>query len=328
MPEPAAESLRKLIDGFRLSQALYVIATLRIPDVLADGPQNSDELAAELGCRQDALYRVLRFVAAAGILHEDGKRRFSLTPLGEPLRTDAPGSLAAWARLVPRPYLWETWGHLLDAVRSGENAFHATHGMDVWEYRKTHPEEGALFDAAMTARTLRMNESVAAAYDFGRFETVVDVGGGHGALLRAIVAAHPSVRGILVDQPHVIAKAEVGARIEAVGGDFFRELPGEADAYVLKWVLHDWEDDEAQTILETVTGAAKATTTVLVVERILPPPNEGFDAKLTDLQMLMVTGGRERTREEFAQLFARAGLRYRNDTPADDSYSLIEAVPA
>ena len=327
MSDPSREALLRLIGGFRLSQSIHVIAVLRIPNLIADGPRSADDLADEVGCNRDALYRLLRFVAAAGVLHEDDERRFLLTPVSELLRDDVPGSLAAWARFLPRPYLWQPWGQLLDTVRTGENAFRSMYGVDVWDYRREHPEETAVFDAAMTAQTLGMNESVAAAYDFGRFATIVDVGGGQGTLLRAILDAHPQVRGVLFDQEAVVANAPAHERLEPVGGDFFREVPAGADAYVLKWIVHDWEDAEARAILQSVRRAMPDTGVVLVVERILPPPNEGADTKATDLQMLMITGGRERTRDEYAQLFADSGLRYVDETVAG-GFAIIEAAPA
>jgi hypothetical protein len=321
------ETLLGLIGGFRLSQAIHVIAMLRIPNLIADAPRSANDLADELGCNRDALYRLLRFVAATGVLHEDDERRISLTPVSELLRDDVPGSLADWARFLPRPYLWQPWSLLLDTVRTGDNAFRSLHGVDVWDYRRERPEETAAFDAAMTAQTLGMNESVATGYDFGRFARIVDVGGGRGALIRAILDAHPHVSGVLFDQDPVVANAPTHERLECVAGDFFREVPAGADAYLLKWVIHDWEDEEARAILQTVRRAMPGTGVVLLVERVLPPPNEGADTKVTDLQMLMITGGRERTRDEYARLFAAAGLRYADETRAA-GYAIIEASPA
>ena len=205
--EPAA-ALRQLVHGYRVSQAIHVAATLGLADLMRDGARGSDELAAATGAHPLALYRVLRALASVGVFREEADRRFALTPLGDCLRSDAPQPVAPWAAFICRPYVWQPWGHLLHSVRTGEPAFRHVHGTDAWAYRAAHPEEEALFDAAMTANSRRQAAAVLAAYDFGRFGCVVDVGGGRGALLAAILARHPNVRGVLFDQPHVVAEAE------------------------------------------------------------------------------------------------------------------------
>jgi len=203
------------------------------------------------GSNGNALRRLLRAVAAIGVFHEDAVDRFSLTPLGDGLRADAPESLAGWAAFVGRPHHWEAWGHLLSSVRSGENAFRSLHGVDVWTYRSEHPEERAVFDAAMVALTRRTNASLLEAYDFGGFGRLVDVGGGLGTFLSALLAAYPSLHGVLFDQPHVLDGAEellraagVADRCRIVAGSFFDDVPEDADAYLLKSILHDWDDEE------------------------------------------------------------------------------------
>jgi hypothetical protein len=218
-------------------------------------------------------------------------------------------------------------------VRTGENAFRHVHGEDVWAYRAAHPEEGAVFDRAMTANSRRQGDAVLAAYDFGRFGTVVDVGGGQGAFLGAILARHPAAGGVVFDQPHVVAgagavlrAAGVADRCRVMGGDFFEAVPDGGDAYVLKNILHDWEDEAATAILRTCRRAMRPGRTLLLVDRVVGPPNEGGAAKFVDLLMRVSAGGRERTREEWGDLLAAAGFQLLSVTDAG-AVSVIEAAP-
>lgn len=325
--------LMQLLAGFRVTQAIHVAATLRIPDLLADGPRSVDELAESAGADSTALYRLLRALAAVGIFQEDGDRRFSLTPLSERLRSDVPASLRDWALLMGRPYFWRSWGNLEHSIRTGENAFRSLHGTDVWAWRAGEPEESAIFDGAMKALTGAANQAILDAYDFGQFGTIVDVGGGNGALLASILGEHPAARGILFDQPHVVDKAgdvlkPVADRVETVAGSFFESVPAGGDAYVLKMIIHDWDDDEAATILHACREAMPAGAKVLVIERILAPPNEGAEGKFSDLNMLVMPGGRERTEAEFEALFDLAGLRLAGVAPTRSGFAVIEAVEA
>jgi hypothetical protein len=327
-----ADQLRRLGIGFQVSQAIHVAARLGIADLLAGGARTSDELAEETGTHADSLYRLLRALATVGVLHEEPGRRFALTPLGEPLRSDAEGSLAGWARFMGRPYFWEAWTALEHSVRTGENAFRAVHGTDVWSYRSEHPEESALFDGAMAALTGAANRAVLAAYDFSRFGTLADIGGGNGTLLAAILSANPGMRGILFDQPHVVAGATgvlapVADRCTVVSGSFFESVPAGADAYLLKWIIHDWEDPEATAILSTCRAALDGGT-ILVIERVVGPPNEDPATAFGDLNMLVAPGGRERTLDEFERLFADAGLALAGSTPTASGSHVIQATAA
>jgi hypothetical protein len=329
MTEP---SLRRLLVGFQVTQAIHVAAVLGIPDLLAERAHTSAELADAAGADPDALHRLLRALAAAEVVREE-EDGFSLAPLGERLRSDAPDSLAGWASNVGRPYYWNTWSSLLHSVRTGENAFAHLHGTDVWEYRSRHPEDAAAFDAAMTALTRNVNRDLLDAYDFGRFGVIVDVGGNRGALLAAILQAHPQVRGMLFDQPHVVARAPellaeagVADRVHVEAGSFFEAVPAGGDAYVLKSIVHDWEDEEALAILRTVRRAIPAEGTLLVVERVLAPPNEGLDGKLSDLNMLVMPGGRERTVDEYAALLERAGFELAG-VASTGTMSVVEGRP-
>jgi len=323
-----------MVTGYQVSQAIHVAATLGIADLLADASRTSDELAVITNTHPPTLYRLLRALASVEVLHELDGRRFELTPLGEPLRSDVPGSMADLAAYMGRPYRLQAWGGLLHSVRTGENAFRNVHGTDVWTYRSTRPDESAIFDRAMTSLSRGATAALLAAVDFGGFRTVVDVGGGNGALLAAILTAHSHVRGVLFDQPHVVsgaaallAHAGVADRCRTVGGNFFESVPEHADAYVLRAVIHDWDDDASIRILTAVRHALADDGRVLIVEYMIAPPNEGREAKFSDLNMLVGPGGRERTREEFAALLDASGLRLMRVVAAAGQ-SVVEAVRA
>jgi hypothetical protein len=317
------DDLLRLVNGYQVSQAIHVAAVLGIADLLEDGPRTSDDLAAATETHPRTLYRLLRALAGAGVLREDEGRSFTLTPLGDPLRSNAPGSVHGWAAFAGRAPHRDAWTHLIDSVRTGENAFRIAHGVGAWESRAADPEENAAFDRAMVSRTRAVNGSLLDAYDFGRFRTIVDVGGGRGALLAALVEAYPSMRGVLFDQPHVVDGVDLGERVRVVAGSFFEEVPAGGDAYVLKWILHDWEDDEAAAILRVCRAATGDGATLLVVERELGSPESTF----SDLNMLVGPGGQERTREEYGTLFEAAGFRLVGATPTASGMSVLEATP-
>lgn len=330
---PPRSTLLHLINGYRVTQAIHVAAKLGIADLLADGPRGSDDLAVATESHPDALYRLLRALATVGVFREEPERRFSLTELGAGLRSDVPDSVAGWAALVGEPYYWQAWGELEHGIRTGENAFRHVHGTDPWTYRARDPQRSAGFDRAMTSLSRQVVAAVLAAYDFGRFRTVVDVGGGNGTFLAAILARHPATRGVLFDQPHVVSGAGpilegagVAGRCEVVGGSFFEALPRGGDAYLLKSILHDWEDGDCIRILQACRRAMADGAALLVVERELGAPNEAADAKFSDLNMLAVPGGRERTDDEYAALFAAAGIRFVGVTSSASGTGLFEGV--
>jgi hypothetical protein len=307
--------LRRLVNGYQVTQAIHVAATLGIPDLLREGPRGSDELAVATESHAPSLHRVLRALASVGVLREENDGGFALTEVGACLRSDAEEPVGGWAAFVGLPSHFAAWAALLHAVRTGEHAFASVHGTDVWDHRARHPEEGLIFDRAMTDVTLRANRHLVDAYDFGRFGTVVDVGGGHGALVAALLVAYPAMRGVLFDQPHVVAgapsvldSAGVADGCEVVAGSFFDAVPAGGDAYVLKAILHDWEDEDALRILRRCREAIALDGALLVVERDLGEPNENPDGKFSDLNMMIGPGGRERTRKEFAALFSASGF--------------------
>ncbi len=330
----SATTIRRMLEGYQVSQAIHVAATLGIADLIAEGSRTSDELAAATGTHQPTLYRLLRALASVEVLHELDGRRFELAPLGQSLRSTAPNSIAGWAAFVGRPYYWQAWSGLLHSVRTGENAFRHVHGTDVWTYRSIRPDESAAFDLAMTSLSRRSSAALLAAYDFGDFRTIIDVGGGNGGLLAAVLTAHPDIQGVLFDQPHVVARAAplleragVTNRCRTVGGNFFEAVPKGAEAYVLRAVIHDWDDEASIRILTVVKQALAENGRVLIVERVVAPANEGRDAKFSDLNMLVGPGGRERTREEFAALLESSGLRLERVLDAG-IFSVIEATSA
>ena len=333
--ETPVESMQRLIAGSHVSQAISVAATLGISDLLADGPRASDELAAATDTHPPSLYRLLRALAAVGVFHEEDGRRFSLTPTGDLLRSDAPGSVRGWAAFLGRPYIRESWSALEHSVRTGENAFEHVHGTDVWSYRAERPDESEIFDHAMQSITGGVNKALVAAYDFGRFGTVVDVGGGNGALLAGLLAANPQLRGVVFDQEHVVANAGpvlaaagVADRCEIVSGSFFEEVPRGGDAYLMKSIIHDWDDERSIEILQVCRRAMSDSATLLLIERIVEGPNEGWRTKFMDLNMLVNPGGQERTLDEWETLLGRAGYNLVEVTPTQAGVAVIAGAPA
>jgi hypothetical protein len=319
-PVPSLESrerLLTLVRGYRISQAIYVAARLGIPDLLADGPREIDELAHATGSHPPSLRRVLRFLAGVGVLDAVGPDRLALTPVAAALRTGVPGSMRPAVLLLLDESHWRPWGHLLHTVRTGETAFHHAHGEGLFEYLAGHPEVASVFDAAMSGNSPAHARLVAATYDFSRMSRVVDVGGGRGQLLAAILERHPRLHGVLFDQPHVIEGARqildaagVGARCELVGGSFFDAVPAGGDAYILRGIIPGFDDDQAVAILASCRRAMAADARVLLVERYLAAdPHEALPVLLSDLEMLVNVGGRERTTDEYATLLTCGGFR-------------------
>jgi hypothetical protein len=332
-PSPR-DALWRMTNAYQASQAIHVAATLSIADLLKDGPKSADELAEATSTHAPTLYRLLRALASVGVFAEESDGRFGMTPLAEYLRTDAPGSVRAWAVQIGQPYHWSAWAHLLDSVKTGKPAFPELHGTSVWEYRAARPEENTIFDTAMTGLSAMVAEAVVHSYDFSRFGVIADVGGGVGALLAAILKANLSLRGILFDQSHVVAHARpwlegagVADRCEVVGGSFFEVVPEGADAYLLKSVIHDWDDAEAIEILRRCRAAMADTGRLLVVEPVIRSGNDPDPAKYMDLNMLVMLGGRERTAEEFHRLLAEAGFRLGGIIATGSSHNIIEGVP-
>ena len=316
------EELRAMITGFRLSAALCVAADLGVSDELAGGPRPVAELAKAVSADPDTLHRLLHALATLGVYTEHKDGSFANTPLGEGLRSDVVGSMRPLARTLRDPAIWAAWGHLGHSVRTGENAFRALHGMDVWVHRQDNPEDNAIFNDNMTAISALVADAVATSYDFTGLSSVVDVGGGHGKLLEAVLTKHSHLKGTVFDQPHVVTG---DPRWTVVTGSFFDSVPS-ADVYVLKSILHDWPDDECVEILRTCQRSLNAGGVVLLVEMVLDRRGHEVDAAFGDLNMLVLPGGRERTEREYAALFDAAGLRLNRVIDTGTRFSILEAV--
>ena len=325
--------LRDMIMGFRATQLLYVAAKLHLADHLADEPRAADALARTVGADESALRRVLRALASLGILVEtDGT--FALTELGQLLRRDVPGSLHGLAVLYGDDWLWRAYGQLLHSAMTGKSAFAHVHGTPFYDYLDRNSDAASLFQEAMAAYSRLEAAAIAEAYDFAPNSTVVDVGGGDGTLLAALLSAHPSLSGVLFDQPAVIARAEqvfaaagVAPRAASVGGDFFSSVLPDGDVYLLKSVVHNWDDEPAERLLRTCRRVTKPQARLLIAERVVPIDNAPSEAKLFDINMLAIVGGRERTHAEYRALLERSGFALLREIPTKSPLSLIEACP-
>jgi O-methyltransferase domain len=336
LPPPFA--LFRMITGFYLSRAIHVAATLGIADRLAEGPRGAEDLGAATGTHAPSLRRVMRLLASAGVFAEETDGRFALTPIGACLRAGVPGSMRA-AALLFGGITQQAWGDLVHSVESGQPAFRRVFGMDPFDYMAEHPEEAANFDAAMANFTKHIVTAVAAAYDFSSFRRIVDVGGGNGALLAGILKANPKLTGVLFDLPLVAERATasmrdlgLGDRCEIVGGDFFKAVPAGGDAYLLKHVIHDWNDDRAIAILKSCREAMGAEAKLLIIEGVYPPridqSDESRSAASNDVNMLVCTGGRQRSEAEFRALYDAAGFKLTRVVPTQTPVKVIEGVCA
>jgi SAM-dependent methyltransferase len=331
----AAAELLPMLWGIHISRAIYAVAEFGIADLLAAGPAGTAELSRATGTHEPSLYRVLRLLAAVGVFTEDEDRRFGLTPLGDRLRTGVPASMRSWARLLETVGGVRPFEHILDTIRTGTPGTAAALGTGIFGYLAGHPAQAVAFDAAMSERTEAFAPSVADACDFADVRTVVDVGGGKGTLLVEILRRHPHLQGILLDAPAVAARAEavldaadLGDRCEVLAGDFFEGVPPGADCYILANVLHDWDDARAAQILRHCRRAMAGGGRVLIVERLIPADRRhAVPALLSDVNMLVITGGQERTNEEYSALLATAGLHLAGVRPVAFPYGVIEALP-
>jgi hypothetical protein len=332
-PSPQ-QQLNQLICGYWHSQCVYVAAKLGIADLLANGPQSVDDLAQQTGTHRPSLFRLLRALASLKVFAEEPGQRFRLTPAAEPLRRDVPGSQWAMAVMMGEEH-FRAWGELLYSVRTGKIGFDKVFGRPVFEFLSQHPEQAAIFDKAMVGVHGRETSAMLDAYDFSAFASVVDIGGGNGSTLSGILEKHPSIHGTLFDLPGVIQRAGVAVdaaglsdRIHLVDGDFFESVPAGADAYVLRHIIHDWEEEKAIRILTNVRQAIARDGRLLVVESVIPPGNEPFFGKLLDLTMLVIPGGQERTEPEYRDLLGKAGFRLVRIVPTAAEVSVIEGVAA
>jgi O-methyltransferase/methyltransferase family protein len=330
---PAPFALLGLIQGAMLSQALYAAASLGIADVLADGPRSATEIAKQVEADPDATYRLLRVLAANEIFTEGAEQRFGLTPMADALRTDAPMSMRRIALLMGHPTHWEDWGHFLEAVRTGEPSLPKVRGMSAWDFFTAEPEYAAVFFGGMGNLSDLETEPVAAAIDYSRFAKIIDVGGGRGNLLAAILRRTPGSAGVVFaptgveDAQQVLAEAGVAERCTVESGSFLETIPAGGDAYLLKHIVHDWPEEQAVGILRNVRAAMGPHSRLLLMENVVPQGNTPHSSKLIDLWLLLLVGGRERTEAEYDRLLTAAGFKLSTITETAAGLSVIEADP-
>ncbi|MFF4403742.1 methyltransferase [Streptomyces sp. NPDC001404] len=336
--DPVARMMQ-LTSGAWIAQALSAAATLGVADEMAAGPRPVGEIAKAVGVDETNLYRLLRALADAQVFEELPDRCFALTPVGELLREDIHGSMRGWAHKFARPYHRAAWGQLLEVLRTGRSGFDLAFGKSGFEYLSEHPDDAESLDVEMTSIATRLTAPIVQRYDFGRFGTVVDCGGGRGALLAAILSANPRVRGVLYDLPHVVERAgqplvEAGVldRCELVGGSFLDSVPAGGDAYLFSQVIHNWDDTDVVRILSNCRAQLRSEDSrVLFAEYLIPDdPRQPSLSKLIDLEMMVICepGAQHRTREDFRRLFERAGLRLIGVTDGPGSLGLVEAALA
>ena len=339
--ESPSEIMVGLIEASWLCKSIHLAVSLDIPDLLRNGPKPIEQLATETCTDPNALFRLMRALAGEGIFSADDCGLFSLTPLSETLITGVSGSLRDWALLMLGPINQGAWNEVMHSVRTGGSAFRQRFGLDLWEYGALNPEYSSLFGAAMAGFTRTYLENLLRSYSFAAFDCIVDVGGGDGSLLIQILYEYPAIAGVLYELPSVaerarqrIADAGLGGRCQVIGGDALVEVPKGGAAYVLSRVLHDWDDDCARTILTNCRKALPADGRVLVIERAMPDSIREIatkgnhvpsDVTMTDLNMMVMTSGRERTMTEYRDLFLTAGLELLNIVPTRTAMNVMEA---
>jgi hypothetical protein len=330
---PPHAVMMELIVGALTAQAITAAAELGVADALAKAPLSIDELAAAVDADPDTLGRLLRALISRGIFRQLRDGRYDLTPIADTLRSDADVSVVGMARWLGSPEHREHWSLFPDAVRTGRAVIPELRGKPAFEYLADEPDLAEIFNHAMTSASELAIAPVIAAYDFSPYLTIVDVGGGHGRLLAAILAAAPGARGVLFDLPQVVAGApallrehHAHDRVRIVEGSFFERVPDDGDAYVLKNVIHDWPDDDAVHILRNVRAAARTGKRVLLVEFVIPNHDREFLGKWLDLEMLVGAAARERTAAEYGQLLNRAGFQMTRVVETASPFSIVEAT--
>jgi len=333
MPPPPVVMTQMLWNGIWITKALFVVAKLGIADLVAAGPQTTEALAEATGTHAPSLGRVLRALACVDVFAQDDAGRWNMTPLAATLQSDVPGSLRAMALLTGAPWHWDIWGSFLHGVETGETPWKHASQMSLFEYFMQHPDRFKEFDGAMTGFSGVEAQAVVAAYDFSGIGTFVDVGGGQGLLLATILRATPGLSGVLYDLPPVVdgaqkllADAEVLHRCQVVGGDFFEAVPPGGGAYILKNIIHDFDDDQAIMILQRCRRAMGPEARLLLVQEALPTGNVPSAGKLLDLQMFLI-GGRERTEAEYRALYSAAGFDLTRVISTPSPLHVIEGVP-
>ncbi len=330
---PPHAQLIQMGTGHWLSKLIYTAAKLDLAGRLADGPKSAEELAGPMGLHEPSLHRFMRTLAGHGILASAGERRFKLTPLGESLKTGAPGSARSTILTFCGPTFVRAFDRIMDSLETGGTGFEAEFGMPIFDYFAQHPDEASMFSESMVGFHGGETPAVAAAYDFSKFETIVDVGGATGNMLSAILGRFDGPRGILYDMQHVVKDAPsllekngVADRVSIESGSFFESVPKGGDAYILSHIIHDWNEDQCLTILGNVKRAMKSDGKLLIVEFVLPEDDTPHLGKLADMIMLVVPGGQERTPAEYDELLTKAGFKMTRVVPTESPVSIVEAV--
>jgi len=326
------QQLDQMITGYWSSQAIYAAASLGIADLLTAGPQTAEQLATATETNAGALYRLLRALASVGIFAENAQQEFALTPLAECLRGDVPGSKRALAMMSGDEH-FRAWGEILFSIRTGKTSFDKVFEKPFFEYLPEHPDKAQIFDQAMTGIHSRETDVILQSYDFSEMKTLLDIGGGNGSNITSILNKYPDMQGTLFDLPHVVERAQphieqsgLSNRCHLVGGSFFESVPEGADAYFMRHIIHDWDDEKSLTILRNCHTAMPENSKLLVVDSVIPAGNEPFAGKFLDLVMLLIPGGKERTAEEFRSLFEQAGFELIRIIPTESELSIIECI--
>ena len=331
---PPQAILAQMTMGFIVSQAISVASRLYIADHLKDGAKTIVELAELTQTHEPSLYRLMRGLTSIGIFQRDGAGNYSNTPLSDVLRDDHPESFRAVSHMICDHEHWRAHGNMLQSVKTGEMAFEYTFGQPIFPYFAQNPEPAKVFDNAMTSFTTTIAKAVAATYDFSEAQTIADIAGGHGLLLSTVLNANPQAKGILFEQPQVLEgagevleKSRTADRVETVAGDFFSAIPVEADVYLMKFIIHDWNDEQSLTILRNLAKSAKPGAKVLLVETVVEEDDSiPSMSKMMDLNMLVMTGGKERTEKEYAALLEQSGFKLTRVIQTPSPMQIVEAV--
>ena len=331
---PPSASVLDMTMGFATAQTIFAATRLGIADELADGPLTTDELAARIGAEPAATHRLMRALAMQSIFTERPDGRYAMTSLAQALRSDSPHSVRPLLLMLGHPLYWQHWGNLTESVQSGRTSVESEYGMPLFELLDQRPDVAAVFNDAMTCVSALTIPPVLSAYDFARARIIIDVGGGNGQLLAAVLQTAPLAHGVLFEQEslqdsatRVLTAAGVADRCRMEPGSFFESVPTGGELYLLKHVIHDWNDEQAAKILTNVRAAMTGNATLLLIESVLPPRNKPHFGKYLDLDMLIFAGGRERTAAEYSMLLHHNGFEFRRVIPTAAHISLIEAVP-
>lgn len=333
-PRQPVEQMFTIVSNYWIARAVHAGTALGLPDRLADAPKTAKELAELTGSDPRSLNRLLRALTGIGLFQTDGHGHYTTTELGDTLRTDTPGSLASFIQMELGDAHHSAWGQLLHAVRTGEPGFEKALGTKIWDFFESNPAMSDHLGQAMTGLTTMVANAVIDAHDFSPYRKIIDIGGGEGGFLATILTTHPKTSGVLFDLPHVVANdrardatANLAGRCERVGGNFFENVPAGGDLYTMKWILHDWDDESSLEILKSCRRAMPKDARLLIIDTVVPDGDDFSPSKIIDLNMMVLSGGQERTVDEFRYLLSAAGFTLTSVWPTRSPSSLIQAVP-